>query len=431
MEAEERASKVQKRENDIDVTLSLACTQDDIVNESEHAHREPAENDQLARSPSVKDDGPVTQAVKEDTIAQDDELKQQQLDSGVNVVDLTASASLSKNQLKKLQRRQHWEESRAARKAHKKEKLVAKKDRLRRAKSDQTKSRAQNEGPCEAVTSELVGAQAEATKGDIKDAREHKPEWKNKKHIHPIRLPITLILDCSFDDLMTDKERISLASQLTRCYADNRAALYRTFLLVSSFGGGLKARFETVLGNSHRGWKGVQFEEVDYIAVLDNAIERMKGEKHRSLQPDILKGGAASFIVSDTDAVHTVTEVSIDQDEREIIYLTSDSPNTLTKLSAGGIYIIGGLVDRNRHKGICYKRAMDRGIKTAKLPIGEYLEMSSRFVLTTNQVVEIMLRWLELGDWGEAFVRVVPKRKGGVLKEGVDSAGEAPIKMLD
>ncbi|KAK5182803.1 tRNA (guanine(9)-N(1))-methyltransferase, partial [Cryomyces antarcticus] len=69
-------------------------------------------------------------------------------------------------------------------------------------------------------------------------------------------------------------------------------------------------------------------------------------------------------------------------------------------------------------------RAMDRGIKTARLPIGDYLEMASRKVLTTNHVNEIMLRWLELGDWGKAFMQVIPKRKGGQLKSQVDSMDE-------
>jgi len=102
----------------------------------------------------------------------------------------------------------------------------------------------------------------------------------------------------------------------------------------------------------------------------------------------------------------------------EIVYLTSDSPDTLTALSPYSTYIVGGLVDKNRHKGICYKIACERGIKTAKLPIGEYMDMQSRKVLATNHVVEIMIRWLECGDWGEAFMKVIPKRKGGKLREG-------------
>ncbi|KAI5292731.1 tRNA (guanine(9)-N(1))-methyltransferase, partial [Ascosphaera acerosa] len=117
----------------------------------------------------------------------------------------------------------------------------------------------------------------------------------------------------------------------------------------------------------------------------------------------------------------------------EIIYLSSDSDETLTELKPYCTYVVGGLVDKNRHKGVCYRSAVANGVKTAKLPIGEYMKMSSRQVLTTNHVVEIMLRWLELGDWGQAFDLVIPKRKGGVLiskdeqpnqEDGVEEAEE-------
>lgn len=123
-------------------------------------------------------------------------------------------------------------------------------------------------------------------------------------------------------------------------------------------------------------------------------------------------------------------------DAAEVIYLTSDSPYTLSELKPFHTYVIGGIVDKNRHKGLCYKAAMDKdrqlraetsseaymdpckikNIKTAKLPIGEYMAMTSRHVLATNHVVEIMLNWLETNDWGQAFLNVIPKRKGGQLR---------------
>jgi hypothetical protein len=37
--------------------------------------------------------------------------------------------------------------------------------------------------------------------------------------------------------------------------------------------------------------------------------------------------------------------------------------------------------------------------------------MSSRHVLTVNQVLEIMLRWLDVQDWENAFMEIIPKRK--------------------
>jgi tRNA (guanine9-N1)-methyltransferase len=108
--------------------------------------------------------------------------------------------------------------------------------------------------------------------------------------------------------------------------------------------------------------------------------------------------------------------------EGEVIYLSSESDNVLTHLTPGSTYIIGGLVDKNRHKGICHKRAVARGIKTAKLPIGEFLEMKSRQVLVTNHVLEIMLKWMEFGDWGKAFMTVLPERKGAKLKQDGEGA---------
>lgn len=44
----------------------------------------------------------------------------------------------------------------------------------------------------------------------------------------------------------------------------------------------------------------------------------------------------------------------------ELVYLTADSPDTITQLEKGKVYILGGLVDRNAHKGLCYKKATVR-----------------------------------------------------------------------
>ena len=70
------------------------------------------------------------------------------------------------------------------------------------------------------------------------------------------------------------------------------------------------------------------------------------------------------------------------QDEKHnLVYLTADSETILDELDPKKIYIVGGLVDRNRWKGITMKKAQEQGIQTAKLPIGNYLKMSSSQVL--------------------------------------------------
>jgi tRNA (guanine9-N1)-methyltransferase len=103
-----------------------------------------------------------------------------------------------------------------------------------------------------------------------------------------------------------------------------------------------------------------------------------------------------------------------DRSRWEVIYLSSDSPDTLTELKPYSTYIIGGLVDRNRHKGICYKEQWTERHQDSKATHRNYMQMTSRFVLATNHVSEIMLRWLEL-ELGEAFLRLC-QEKGGVLK---------------
>lgn len=60
-----------------------------------------------------------------------------------------------------------------------------------------------------------------------------------------------------------------------------------------------------------------------------------------------------------------------------LVYLTADSETVLDELDLKKIYIIGGLVDRNRWKGITMKKAGEQGIQTAKLPIDSYMKMSS------------------------------------------------------
>ena len=295
---------------------------------------------------------------------------------------------LSKNKLKKLKRDQEWEENRAKRKAKRKEKVQEKKQRRRIAREEANQN---------------VLAQHQTSQLDRKE-NTNEESGKQSKHQQYVQLPITFVLDCGFDYLMMDKERKSLGSQITRCYSDNHRAPYQAHLVVSSFGGHLKERFDGLLAGQYHSWRGVRFLEEDFVEAAMQAKQRMKGHSEAKLT-----GIFADKVASQQTPIGQ-------SEEGEVVYLTSDSPETLTELRPYSTYIIGGLVDRNRHKGVCYKKARDRGIKTAKLPIGDYMQMTSRFVLATNHVAEIMLRWLELGDWGKAFLQVVPKRKGGTLK---------------
>lgn len=283
---------------------------------------------------------------------------------------------MSKNQQKKLRKKQEWEAKRDERKVIRKEKLNAKRERKRAAK------------------------QAEGTENGSEPTP---PITKKPKTQRPVQLPITILIDCDFDELMRDNERISLAGQITRSYSDNKNSMFRAHLTLCSFKGRLRERFDNILTH-YKSWKSVRFLECDFV----DAAEKAKEWMHDENEGGKFAGTFSSFAESDTAKL---------KDQGEIVYLTSEADETLTELKPYSTYIIGGLVDKNREKGICYKRATQRNVRTARLPIGEFMDMQSRKVLATNHVNEIMLKWLECGDWGEAFMQVIPKRKGGKLKD--------------
>lgn len=304
---------------------------------------------------------------------------------------------LSKSALKKKRRLEEWEAGRESRKIKRREKTKERKERKR-----------------------------EAWKED------HVDEDGNIPRMPPSRLPrhtaglgtlvpITVIFDCDFEDLMYDNELKSLGQQITRCYSDNRKAKYRTHLALSSFGGKMKERFDNLLAHQYTSWKGFHFFEEDFVAVAEKSKEWMTGPQGGTV------AGALLQSKEHDDEQHDGQQNEEGSGGGEIIYLSSESDNILTHLKPNSTYIIGGLVDKNRHKGVCHKRAVNRGIKTAKLPIKEYLEMRDRQVLVTNHVMEILLKWMECGDWGKAFMEVIPQRKGGKLREdGGPQATESP-----
>ena len=297
---------------------------------------------------------------------------------------------LSKSQLKKLRRSQEWEANREFRRAKKRDKHKEKQARKAEARAIH---------------------QAKIASGELGVVETAAKTEKKKRSSRPIQVPVTLILDCDFDQLMTEKELISLGAQVTRCYSENRSAAYRSHMAISSWGGKLKSRFEGVLANHHLGWKGVKFIEDDFVGAAQQLNEVMRGANGGKPV-----GALSSRGEEEKEEDNEDPEPDSTTSNASVIYLTSDSPHTLESLSPYTSYIIGGIVDKNRHKGLCYKRACERGIPTAKLPIGKYMVMQSRAVLTINHVMEIMLKWLEKGDWGEAFLSVIPKRKEAKLK---------------
>jgi tRNA (guanine9-N1)-methyltransferase len=106
-------------------------------------------------------------------------------------------------------------------------------------------------------------------------------------------------------------------------------------------------------------------------------------------------------------------------DKSALVYLTADSDTELATLEPEKGYIIGGLVDRNRYKRMCLEKAERLGIRTARLPISDHVKVLGSKALTVNQVVELLVQYHDLQDWGKACAAVVPARKtdAGVIED--------------
>jgi tRNA (guanine9-N1)-methyltransferase len=303
---------------------------------------------------------------------------------------------MSKNALKRLRKQQQWEAGKEDRKQKRKDSRVARKVRKREER-------------------------------DALIAQGIDPYADKKQKPPSVNVPISLIFDCDFEQYMRDKELISLGSQITRSYSENKNAKFRTHIYVSNWKGKLAERFHQILEDKHHNWKGIDFVEGDFIECAKKAREKMKDKNDHMIEP--LQRSLAEkspWVRDEKDPLPLPDPEPEPRPEyNDIVYLSSDSPYTLERLEPNTSYIIGGLVDKNREKGLCYKRARERGIRTARLPIGQYMVMQSRTVLTTNHVIEIMLKWLEYENWGDAFLSVIPKRKGGQLRQQEGASAEA------
>lgn len=310
---------------------------------------------------------------------------------------------MSKNALKRMRKQQEWEDGREDRAKRRKEKRHERRERWREARN--------------AAAKDPSSASSQAASG--------RPATRRPKPTQSTLVPLALVLDCDFESYMTDKELISLTGQVVRSYSDNKSARYRSHLWIGGWRGKMKERFEGLMRNAHKGWKGVGLCEGDFVQACAFATQQMAspgageviGPLQRSMDHPVqwTRDEKDPFPLPDP-------EPEPKDGLKNIVYLTSESPYTLERLEPNTCYIIGGLVDKNREKGLCYRRAREKGVKTARLPIGKFMMMQSRQVLTTNHVVEIMLKWLEFEDWGKAFMAVIPKRKGGTLR--ADATGE-------
>jgi tRNA (guanine9-N1)-methyltransferase len=203
--------------------------------------------------------------------------------------------------------------------------------------------------------------------GEGRRNREHL--WNEK--FQNVNASFSVCIDCSYDDLMTEKEVKSLAQQIRYCYAQNKRSSHPCRLIVANLRGKTLEQLQKESGFPHH-WTSRGFE------------------------------------CSDKSLMETFPNVKT----QSVVYLTSDSDNVLEQLNDDTVYVIGGIVDRNRLKRAAITQAESLELKTAKLPIDQNIKLSATKVLTCNHVFQILLKYREHGnDWKKALLEVLPQRK--------------------
>ena len=334
---------------------------------------------------------------------------------------------LSKNQLKK---RRRWEKCQAIKKRRKEQEREIKRLKAQKEGRDLDAERAQ----------QLQNQ--ESGKGWAK--REAK--WKEIIQKANIDNSFRVCFDCVFEDQMTAKEINSLSLQLRYTYSVNRKSTMPVYIDVC----GLKRDGLTYQGLEKvegfpDSWVGRAFqcyengmEEVYSNAVVDNDTDKNSNNKVEGKSD----GGE---LKEDADADTTAAAMDDDKDtarkqpphpklppNHKFVYLTGDSPNTLSTLDNNTTYIIGGIVDRNRLK----RAAIDRSetinkqypminISTARLPFDDLDFKASTRILTCNHVFEILQKYREKNytDWRGSIMSVLPCRKDVEEKTNDDGGG--------
>ncbi|KAJ5071143.1 tRNA (guanine-9-) methyltransferase [Anaeramoeba ignava] len=267
------------------------------------------------------------------------------------------SKSLSKHAIKKLEKIQFQKQKQ-------KEKKKRKKNQSKKIQNENQQKEQQN-----TTTPTKKDKQDHEEKGSqIEDEKlPRKISRKNRK-----KIPLSnfrIVIDCSFDELMSVFEIKKLTNQINMCYGANNKAEKPIKLYLAGLIGRTKAKLEST--NGFLNWR-IFYDEKKYQEIFK---------------------------------------------KDEIIYLTSESEEVLDEIYEDKVYIIGGLVDHNRLKGLTYEEAKKIGIKTAKLPIDQYLSMRSRKVLTVDQVFSIILNYINCKDWSQALIKAIPLRKGAKVKK--------------
>lgn len=311
-------------------------------------------------------------------------------------IDLSNSINsnlLSKNQIKKLKKKQIWEANKHLIKKKLKEKEKLKKLNKKIINKNNENSNLVDVKLNESNNFDNQKQEVVKTIDNINEIIKTFPSKKEKTKlfIESTKKGFPIIIDCNYESFMNDKEIASIAKQLSLIYAIHKKSIFPFRLIFYNVG--IKVLIELKkLGLN--GWKGIEIMPIEKVNIDCNIN--------------------AEYV----DGINSWNKLKSYINVEDIVYLSGDSENvidisnsTLHNNKSKTAYVIGGIVDKNRHKNLCLNISKDNNLIHAKLPIDNYIALKSCRILTTNHVFEIIENYKITNSWKEAFESIIPKRK--------------------
>ncbi|XP_055850017.1 mitochondrial ribonuclease P protein 1 homolog [Episyrphus balteatus] len=191
----------------------------------------------------------------------------------------------------------------------------------------------------------------------------------NNRLVQAMQYGSKIVIDCSYDQHMNQREAVNAAKQLMLCFAENRM---------------------------HDDPFDIHFCNAD-----------LKKTTMQSLQRHIPTMLDPEFPMN----VHQKCFTEIFP-KKNLVYLTPHCRTDLTSYNHDDIYIIGAMVDKMNNEPLSLAKAKRLGLRMARLPLDKYLQWGtgSGKSLTLNQMVSILLDLKSTGDWVKSL-KHVPRRK--------------------
>mmetsp|Transcript_13466 Transcript_13466/g.27512 ORF Transcript_13466/g.27512 Transcript_13466/m.27512 type:complete len:306 (+) Transcript_13466:244-1161(+) len=275
-------------------------------------------------------------------------------------------------------------------------KKLEKRERLRRnmeerKQRERVRKRSRNEARRAAMDQQLAGL-SESQRADVfRQKREQGfvARCRLREERERFRMKMTeqatyhVCVDCGWNEEMSEKELRSLVKQIRYCYS----AVSKWVKTEIPANG---ERSETRAGGV-----GVQLTVVGVTGRLKDLVQ-------------------AQLVGHEVWPMEFCGQPLLERfSVPELVYLSSDASDGLLELERGLVYVVGGIVDRNRLKGTTINKAKQEGIAAKRLELdqGIVLQHGSP-VLTVNHVVEILAHRANGLSWTDAYVAVLPPRKG-------------------